>query len=307
MKSFFVCLKNVINKIENIIEDKGLGIIRKNRRILYKYIIVTVGTLFMAIATVGYFEPLEVVTGGVTGVAILFKRIWGIPIWIINAAVNVPLFILGVKIFNRKVFVRTLYATFMLTLFLGVVPSVGLYTGDILVDVVVGSIIMGTGLGLVFVTYTSSGGTDLMAMLINTRIKYLSIPKIMAIIDSIIVCAGTGVFGIRKGIYAVIAIYVIQRVSNGILEGPNHAKQMCIITNNEIAISDYILNAISRGVTVLEARGGYTGECKKMLICVVSSREMIKIKQKLPQIDKNAMCFVGDIREAFGVGFTKIG
>ena len=104
-----------------------------------------------------------------------------------------------------------------------------------------------------------------------------------------------------------IAIYIIERVSSRILEGTKKATQMCIILDDEIAISEYIINEISRGVTVIQVKGGYSGQTKKMIICVVSSREMIKIRQKLAQIDKNAICFIGDIREAFGEGFTNIG
>lgn len=164
---------------------------------------------------------------------------------------------------------------------------------------------MGAGLGLIFASYASSGGTDLMATLINRKIRYISIPKIMAIIDGIIVIAGAFVFGVEKGIYAIIAIYIVTKVSDTIMEGPNRAKQIYIISDKYDEIGNYILENINRGVTYIQSRGAYTKKEKNMIMCVVSSKEMVKIKQNLYRIDENAICFVGDIREAFGEGFTK--
>lgn len=272
-----------------------------------KYLYITLGAVLMAIAPLWYFERMGIVTGGVTGLAIIAKKTLGVPMWITNCVANLPLFVIGYNMLDKASFIRTLYATIVLTVLLGILPEYCLITGDYIVDVAFGSVIMGIGLGLILMTYTSSGGSDLLAVLLNMKLKHIEIPQIMAIIDTIIVVIGAGIFGLKKGVYAVIAIYIIERVSSRILEGTKKATQMCIILDDEIAISEYIINEISRGVTVIQVKGGYSGQTKKMIICVVSSREMIKIRQKLAQIDKNAICFIGDIREAFGEGFTNIG
>lgn len=270
-----------------------------------QYICVLLGTLAMAVAVVMFFDATGVVVGGVTGIAIILKNLFGVPMWIVNAMINIPLFIAGYKILDRDIFIKTLYGTIALTIFLGIVPNYNLLTGNLLVDIIIGGVLMGTGLGLIFVSYASSGGTDLLATLINVKIRHISIPRIMAAIDGLIVIGGAFVFGIEKGIYAIIAIYIVTKVSDEIMEGPNKAKLIYIISDKSEEISGYIVNKICRGVTYINATGAYTNEPKKMIMCVVSGKEMVKIKQNLYQIDENAICFVGDIREAFGEGFTK--
>lgn len=276
---------------------------RENQIIQYATIIF--GTFLMAVAVVLFFDAMEVVVGGVTGVAIILKNTFGVPMWVANAGINIPLFILGYRILDRETFIRTLTATLSLTIFLGIVPEMKLLTGDKLVDIIIGSVMMGAGLGLIFMEYASSGGSDLLATLINVRVRYISIPKIMAIIDGIIVIAGAGVFGITSGIYSLIAIYVVTKVSDSIVEGPNRAKMMYIVSEQDKLVVQYIIEVIGRGASYMEITGAYTGNRKKMILCVVSSKEMVKIKQKVYQTDENALCFVGDIREAFGEGFTK--
>lgn len=282
----------------------GRFYLNKENRAL-QYIILVLGTFLMAVSTIMFFDPMEIVVGGVTGVAIILKNLSGIPMWLVSAAINIPLFIAGWRRLDRKTFVRTLAATFSLTLFLGIVPEMKLLTGDIVVDITIGAVLMGAGLGLVFLQYASSGGSDLLATIINVRVKHISIPKIMAVIDAVIVILGTGVFGITSGIYSLISICIVTKVSDMIVEGPDKAKLIYIITEKEKQVSDYIINDINRGVTYIETTGAYTQKVRKMIMCVVSGKEMVKIKQKVYQTDENAICFVGDIREAFGEGFTK--
>lgn len=276
---------------------------RENR--VLQYITMIFGTFLMAVSVVMFFDPMEIVVGGVTGVAVIFKSLYNMPMWLSSAVINVPLFIAGFRILDGRTFTRTLVATATLTIFLGVVPEMKLLTGDTVVDITIGSALMGAGLGLIFRQYASSGGSDLLATLINVRVKYLSIPKIMAVIDGIIVIAGASVFGMTNGIYSLIAIYIVTKVSDAIVEGPDRAKLMYIVSDKETEVVKYIMDDINRGATYIETIGAYTEKTRKMIMCVVSGKEMVKIKQKVYQIDENAICFIGDIREAFGEGFTK--
>ncbi len=289
----------MVQRIDSNKKSKGnvIGIIKN-------YFFIVLGTFAMSVAVILCFDATEVVVGGVTGLAIILKNKFAIPMWLVNAGINLPLFVIGYKVLDIQSLIRTLVANTLLTIFLGVVPKWNILTGDLLVDVMLGSVLMGAGLGLVFRTCASSGGTDLMATLINHRLKYLSVPKIMAVIDGIIVLVGVGVFGLTKGIYALIAIFIVTKVSDGIVEGPGRAKLLYIISSGADEIAKYVIKEIERGATKLEVTGAYTDRRKNMLMCVVSSREMVKIKQKTYQIDPKAICFVGDIREAFGEGFT---
>ena len=250
-----------------------------------RYGLMTVGAFLMAFSVVVYFNPLELVTGGVTGLAILFDHLFHIPMWLVNAAVNVPLFIIGYKVLGKLVFYRTVYATVCLSVFLGLIRPLPLLTGDVLVD------------GLC--------GADMTAQIINRRISHISVPKLMAIVDGIIILAGIGVFGLRNGIYAMIVLFVMTKVSDLVLEGPNHAKLIYIISTEEKILTEYIIGQLGRGVTKIPASGGYTGSPKQILLCALSSKEMVNVKRKISEVDDRAICFVGDIREAYGEGFTK--
>ena len=270
-----------------------------------RYGLMTVGAFLMAFSVVVYFNPLELVTGGVTGLAILLEHLFHIPLWLVNAAVNIPLFIIGYKVLGKLIFYRTVYATVCLSVFLGLIRPLPLLTGDVLVDGLCGGVIIGGGLGLIFLQNASSGGADMTAQIINRRIPHVSVPKLMAIVDGIIILFGIGVFGLRNGIYALIVLFVMTKVSDLVLEGPNHAKLMYIISNEEKALAEYITGQLGRGVTRVPAQGGYTGCPKQMLLCALSSKEMVNVKRKIYELDDRAICFVGDIREAYGEGFTK--
>ena len=143
------------------------------------------------------------------------------------------------------------------------------------------------------------------AQIINRRISHISVPKLMAIVDGIIILAGIGVFGLRNGIYAMIVLFVMTKVSDLVLEGPNHAKLIYIISTEEKILTEYIIGQLGRGVTKIPASGGYTGSPKQILLCALSSKEMVNVKRKISEVDDRAICFVGDIREAYGEGFTK--
>lgn len=278
-------------------------LVKRNR--IKEYVYITFGTYFMALAVVTYFDVIGIVVGGATGTGIILHDLYGIPIWFVNLAINVPLFIAGYKILDIETFIRTLYATISLTIMLGVAPILDVLTGDRLVDVIFGSLIMGFGMGLIFSSYSSSGGSDMLATIINRRLRYVSIPWITAAIDGIVVMAGAGVFGIKNGIYSLIAVYVTARVADMVVEGPNHAKIMYIIAEEYERLAEYIADELDRGVTYIDTTGAFTGQPRRMIMCVASAKEMVKIKQKTYELDENAIFFVGDIREAFGEGFTK--
>lgn len=275
-------------------------------KVYVQYLKLTIGSIIMAFSVVEYFNILHIVPGGVTGIAVILNGKFGIAMWIVNAIINAPLFIIAIKLLRKEALVRTLYSTVILTIFLGVFPVMEVLTGDLLVDVLTGSVIMGFGLGLIFSANASSGGTDLAATLLNKKIAHLSIPKIMACVDTTIMLIGIKAFGLTNAIYAIIGIYAISKVSDYIMEGPNKEKLIYIISDKYEEISEYILNDISRGASYIKLVGVYTKQDRNMIMCVVNAKEMVKIKEKTYQIDENAICFIGDIREAFGEGFTNM-
>lgn len=178
-------------------------------------------------------------------------------------------------------------------------------TDDMLLSALFGGLISGVGTGLVFMANATTGGTDMLAALIQKVMPHYSVPQIMQVLDAAIVVAGAALFGIRPALYALIAIYAVARVSDGILEGLKFSKMVYIISDSSREISDVIMERLDRGVTGIQAEGMYSGDDKKMLCCVVSKKEISQIKEIVREIDLRAFVIVNDAREVLGEGFIE--
>lgn len=275
------------------------------------YLLILVGTLLIAASVNWIYEPLEMVTGGVTGLAIVIKKltsIWitdGVPIWLTNILCNVPLFIAAILVRGKTFLKNTFFATASLTAALYVVPPVNLVFEDNILAALFGGVLGGVGLGLVFVVMASTGGTDLLAMIIHKYKPYHSVPQILIVIDGLIVIAGIISFGVMKALYAIIAVYITTKVSDGILEGLKFAKMAYIISDYYNEIAGQILIELNRGVTGISATGMYSNAEKKMLFCVVSKKEIVKLTDIVASIDPKAFIIVSDAREVTGEGFRE--
>ena len=145
----------------------------------------------------------------------------------------------------------------------------------------------------------------MLAALMQKRMKHYTLAQIMQVLDGIIVLAGATVFGIPTALYALIAIFCVSKVTDGLIEGLKFSKQAYIISDSYREIADAILERMGRGVTSLEARGMYSNEEKKMLFCVVSKKEIVKIREIVSEFDARAFVIVSDAREVFGEGFIE--
>ena len=279
------------------------------------YLLIIVGTCLMAVAVISAFDKAGMVTGGFSGVAIIVKE-WteslvpgGIPLWITNMALNIPLFFLGMRIggfqFVKKALVGELCLSFWLAVLPGCIPDFNLAGNDLLLAAVYGGVIQGVGIGLVFLGQGTTGGTDMMAALIQRKLKHYSIAQIMQFIDGLVVVVGMYVFGVYKALYAIIAVYLVTKVTDGMIEGLKFSKAAYIITGKPKEISDMIINDLDRGVTGINARGMYSGQDKLMLFCVVNKKEIIMLKEKVDKIDPDAFVIVTDAREVHGEGFIE--
>lgn len=283
---------------------------RKSR--VFEYLMIAVGTILMAVAVNFVFEPMNMVTGGVSGLAIVVKY-WtepliegGVPLWLTNLVTNIPLFVLAIIFLGKKYIAKTLYATVCFTIALYIVPSHSLVAEhDYVLASVYGGILMGIGLGLVFSTNCSTGGTDLFGTLVQVKLKHYSVPQLLMVIDSSIVLLGAAVFGINKALYAVIAVYITSKIMDGILEGLKFGKLAYIISDHHEEIAKEILHGMNRGVTGVPVKGMYSNSSKNMLLCVVSKKEIVGIIDTVAQIDPKAFVIVSDVREVLGEGFIE--
>lgn len=282
---------------------------KKKLAIDYFYIIL--GTTILAIAINIFFDPKNLVTGGVLGIAIIIKELskdiiqGGFPLWATNIIINVPLFILAVIIKGKDFGGRSLFAAFYLSFALFYTQKIPMMTDDMLLSTVYGGILSGIGLGLVFIAFSTTGGTDLAASIIQHYLKHISVAKIMMILDASIIIIGAFTFGVEKSLYAILSVYITGKVIDTILEGIHFSKAAFIISNSYEQIAENILVSLDRGVTCFYGRGMYSKEDKQILLCTVSKKEIIQVKEIVKEIDKNAFIIVADVREVLGEGFIE--
>ncbi len=277
-----------------------------------EWVMFITGTALMAFAINRIFAPADMVTGGVSGLAIVLEegiRRWlnvRIPIWVFNAVLNVPLFILGFCFLGRRSMKRSLIGTVALTFFLALIPEEGIGLDDSLLTAVFGGVISGVGIGLVFSANGSTGGTDLAALILTKRFRTLKVTQLLLVLDGVIVLAGAWMFGLVKALYAVIAIYTVSVVSDRVLKGLYDAMAIFVISKDSRKIADQIMGNLGRGVTRMKAMGGYSGQEKEMLFCVIGKRQLPQTKDIIAEVDSKAFVIVTEANEVLGEGFRNI-
>ncbi len=282
----------------------------KKRYIDYSLIVIGTGLLSFAIQCV--YDPCSLVVGGFSGIAIIIKEVTkmlvpgGVPLWLTNILLNVPVFLLAWKIKGRQFVGRTIIATILVSLWLYIIPPFSFAGNSLFLASIFGGVISGAGLGFVFMAKATTGGTDMVGAIIQHYFKHISMPTFMMLLDAIIVTVGAYIFGLERALYAVISIYVVAKVSDGMLEGIKFAKETYIITDKHKEVADAILNEIDRGVTGIYAKGMYTETERYLLFCVVTKKELIQLKEIVGRIDENAFVIVSDAREVLGEGFLPV-
>lgn len=294
----------------NIKEGILMGGLHK-KEIFRDYLLIIIGTTLLACAINLFFEKQNLVTGGITGLAIVIKSITqglfkeGIPLWLTNIALNIPLYLVGIKVKGKKFGGKTLFAVFFLSFALFFTKYIPAPPADILLSCLFGGVLSGVGLGLVFIAYATTGGTDLAASIIQHFLKHFPVGQIMMVIDGIIIFLGAVFFGAINTMYAIIAVFITGKVLDNMVEGIHFSKAIFIISDKGDIIAKEIMKKLDRGVTGLSGRGMYTKQEKEVLFCVVSKKQIIKLKEMVKDIDVKAFVIVADVKEVLGEGFIE--
>ena len=264
----------------------------------------------MAVAVNIVFEPTGLVTGGFSGLGILVHTMTsgfsgGIPVWVVNAVFNVPLFFYAYRIYGKKYIGRILGVSAFFTILLGLIPVGFVQEEDFLLASVMGGVLNGTGLGLVYSGKGSTGGTDLLASLLSRRFRQYSSARFLMVIDSFIVLLGMFVFDIRHVLYSVIAVYVTSKVMDMILEGLHFSKAAFIISEKDKEVVSFIQQKMKRGATLVPVVGAYENRQKRMILCAVGKKEISVLIRRIKQIDHCAFLIILDAREIYGEGFMQ--
>jgi len=220
--------------------------------------------------------------------------------------INIPLFLFGFRVIGGHFGIRTIFSTILLSLALNFTSFIPPFTTDLLLASVYGGVTMGLGLALVFRSEATTGGSDLAAKIIHKYWANLTVAKVLLVVDFfVIVFAGIAFKNTELMLYALVTIFLSSRTIDLIIEGVNYSKVAIIITHKPDEIAYLLLNELERGVTGLDGRGMYTGSIKNVLLCVLKSNEILRLKSIVKKVDENSFIILTDAKEVFGEGFKK--
>jgi len=274
----------------------------------YSYIVS--GTFIMAVAYVIFISPFKFAPGGVYGIAIVLHHLFQFPIGISGILMDIPLTILGFWILGPRFGVKTIAGMLLLSgwisaieYFYGYEPFV---PGQPMLSALYGGVLIGIGLGLVFKSKATSGGSDIIAMIL-AKYVHISLGQLMIIVDSLIVLLSWIAFKDPMiPLFSWVIIFITGKVVDIIIEGVAYEKTLFIISEKHAEIRDKIINDLGRGGTFINGKGMYAGKDKTVIFTVVNRREMVILKSYISKIDPYAFLTVVNANEVLGDGFKKL-
>lgn len=286
-----------MNKEDSVLKQ----IYKKDRLIRYAFFLL--GLLLISVAYNVFILPNNIVYG-VGGLGVIFYRTKGIDPSLVIMIGSILLLVISYFTLGWEKTRNSIIGSLLYPVFVKLTGALSGYLDfgatEPIVTVICGSVINGFGLGLVFKSGFTTGGTDILNQIVSKFAK-ISIGKAMLFTDGIIVTIGLFVFGFQKFIYSIINMYLIGIMTDKVILGISESKCFYIITDHEEKIKKYILNNLSHGITVLEATGGYTGNKQKVIMCIIPTKEYFKAKEGIQAIDPKAFFLVTDAYEVSGV------
>lgn len=279
----------------------------KYRYALMLLMIIT-GSAIGGISFNVFLIPHKLLSGGVSGIALILNYIFGFNPGVLIFVFNIPIFIAGYRFVDKEFILLSLVG---MTAFSVSIDSFSflrniVYIDDVLLSCLYGGVLNGIGMGIVFRNRASQGGIDIVAVIVK---KYFSINlgRTSLIINFIIVTIASLFYGLNLAMYTLVSMYVASTVLDKVQQGFGSSKSIMIITDNEQEVADTILQKLGRGVTYLEGEGAYTGNRKRVIYCIVAPWQLARLKQIVHDLDREAFMAVSDTAEVLGHGFGNRG
>ena len=267
---------------------------------------ILVGSVILAVGLNMFMVPNMLAPGGISGLAVVLYYLLKFPVGVTIIILNIPLFIIGYLVLGPRVVIQSLLGTFLFSLAVEITaPLLPAATDDLLLAAVYGGVVMGVGVGLVFRFRGSTGGTGLLSLIL-AKVWGISPGQAMFWGDLVVLAMAVFVFGTEAAMYATLALFVSIKVIDAILEGIGTAKSAIIITCCGSQINEKLLHELGRGVTRLEGQGGYTGEGREVLLCVVARQQTARLKAIIYEADPGAFVIIGNATEVHGEGFKSM-
>lgn len=281
--------------------------IKKILKVFYEYVAITFGSLLVALSLNLFLVPNKIAAGGFSGIAtvVYYLSHFKLPVGMTMLALNIPVFILGVKAISIDFGIKSVYGTIILSVLTDLTAFLPCITYDKLLASVFGGALMGLGLAVVLLFGATTGGTEMLARILHKFISFISVGQILLGLDGAVILLASMVFkSYELGLWAVLTLFACSKLIDAILEGVNFAKALIIISDKSEVIADKILKELDRGVTGLHGVGMWTKTEKNVLLCVVKRHEVSRVKNLVKSIDNKAFVILTDVREVLGEGFS---
>ena len=280
------------------------------KTIIKEYILITIGIALVALGLYFFLIPNDLAVGGVSGLAMVINQYMpGLTIGALMFVLNVVLFVVGFMFIGSSFGVRTMYASFGLSGMIWVLeklfPMSGSITNDIFLELIFGILIGAVGMGMVFNQNASTGGTDIIAKMLN-KYFHLEIGKSLLIADLFITILAGVAFGPRIGMYALLGVIINGYTVDAVIAGINNCKKVEVVSSKGEEIKRFIIEDLNRGATLYMAKGAYTNDEKEIITTVLGNKQFIKLKNHIKEIDKTAFIITYNVHETVGEGFKDI-
>lgn len=268
--------------------------------------LITIGAILMAVGLEIFLVPNNVIDGGIAGISIMASHLTGLSLGIFLFGLNLPFIFIGYKQIGKTFAFSTLYGIIILSIATTLLHPVPPFTDDLLLATVFGGIFIGVGIGMVIRSGGSLDGTEILAILSNSKLPF-SVGEIIMFFNIFILGAAGFVFTWDRAMYSLIAYFIAYKTIDLTITGLEESKSAWIISENHKEIGDAILHRLGRGVTYLKGEGAYTGDEKGVVFCVITRLEEAKLKDIVDEFDSSAFLAIADIAEVKGGRFKKRG
>ncbi len=275
-------------------------------RTFTKAVLILTGALVAGLGINMFLEPMGIAPGGISGIAVVISYIFRgkLPVGVLTFILNLPLFIIGYKYIGRQFILKSVIGTALFSFMLDLTSSFGnLLKGDNkLLYALWGGAAIGCGFGMIFRGGASTGGTDIIARLMQKKINMMTMGKAVLWLDFIFLAIVAFVYkSIEAALYTGVAVFVASKVVDTIESGINYAKEVVVFTEQPEEMSKEIINRLRRGVSVIEAKGMYSKQKKYMVVCVVYNRQVTDLRKIVNKYDSNAFVIIKEVRETTGL------
>ncbi|MBQ8527018.1 MAG: YitT family protein [Lachnospiraceae bacterium] len=274
---------------------------------LKKYLAIFVGAVFYAAGIALFLNPNDLAPGGITGIAILLNRFVGIETGTLILILNIPIILIGIWKFGWKFIVSTIYSLCMISVLTNLMEYIGPLTEDRMLAAIVGAVLVGTGIGIVFRSGSTTGGIDIIIKIIKQKFPHKKTGSLFLIFDSAVIAAAGIVFGtIEASIYASIATVITMYAMDTVLYGKDGARLIYIISDRADELTNCLLHEAGVGVTWLYGAGTFQSKEKKIIMCVADKKKSLQVEDIVKEHDPESFMIISNATEIYGEGYKNI-